>query len=225
MPETNNSKSGEKNGAKPKKAPVLSFGYLLYDLIRISAAPGLIIFRPKRIYAGKKPDFRGGMLIVSNHIGFSDPIDLMMLIPERRLRFVCMKEFWASRTSAFWFRSFLTIPVDRENFGMDSFRQITDRLGEGCAVAMFPEGHIDTEGNPIGGFKSGMVLMALKAGVPVLPVLLTERKKPFGRVKAVFGEPIDLAAFCGERPSFAKINEAASYIIEKEKALAEYAGH
>jgi len=214
-------KENGQNAVK-KKAPLFSFKYFIYDNIRIGAGiPGLIWFRPKRIYAGKKPDLNGGVLVVSNHIGFLDPMNLMLILWKRRLHFICRKEFYDSPRSAFWFKQFLTIPVDRDNFGMDSFREITDRLEAGCAVGIFPEGHIDVDGDPIGSFKSGMVLMALRAGVPVLPVLLTERKKPFGRLTAVIGEPIDLKELGGERPSFAKVNEMTEYIKESERRLAD----
>ncbi|MBO4321860.1 MAG: 1-acyl-sn-glycerol-3-phosphate acyltransferase [Clostridia bacterium] len=206
-----------------KRDPLFSFRYLIYDIIRLTAViPGLIWFRPRRIFArGKKPDLSGGLLIIANHIGFFDPVYLMMMFPGRRIKFVCRREFWNTRHSAFWFRSFLTIPVDRDNFGMDSFREITSRLRAGSAVGLFPEGHIDTEGDPIGSFKSGMVLMALRSGAPVLPVLLTKRKNIFERLTAVIGEPVRLDTG-GGLPPLSKIDELSEMLKDRVRELCSY---
>ena len=206
-----------------KRDPLFSFRYLIYDIMILTAAiPGMLWFRPRRIFAGgKKPDLSGGLLIIANHIGFFDPVYLMMLFPGRRIRFVCRKEFWATKHSAFWFRSFLTIPIDRDNFGMESFREITERLKAGSAVALFPEGHIDTEGDPIGSFKSGMVLMALRSGAPVLPVLLTKRKNIFERLTAVIGDPVELDTG-GALPPLSKVTELSEMLKDEERSLAGF---
>ena len=216
----------KKSKTKPEgggKAPLFSFRYLIHDFVRVTAAlPGLLWFRPRILYAGKKQKQRGGVLIISNHIGLYDPVYLMFAVWYRRHRFICMREFYEKPFVAFLFRSFLTIPIDRKNLSMDSFRVITDSLQAGSAVTMFPGGHVDTDGSSLDSFKSGMVLMALRSGVPILPVLITRRRHWYNRMTAVIGEPVDIRASCGEHPTFAQVNEMTKLLVEREKNLISY---
>lgn len=201
--------------AKTRKNP---FSYLFYDFVKLtSALPGFIVFRPKRIYENEaaKEKIRGGALIISNHIGFFDPIYLMFAVWYRRHHFICRAEFFKSKARLL-FKGFHCIPIDRENFSMDSFRTITAHLTGGKLVSMFPEGHISGEQ---AAFKSGMVLMAVKGGAPIVPVYIKKREHFYNRLTVVIGAPVDAAAFCGARPAFAKIGELTAYLQTKEDEL------
>lgn len=213
---------------REKKAKVKLFSpkYLIYDFVKATAAlPGLLIFRPKWIYESEKAKerIRGGALVVSNHYGFFDPLYLMIAIWYRRHRFVCGKEFFESR-ARFWFKSFLCIPIDRANFNISSLRTITDAMKSGYLVSMFPEGHVNGERTgDLEDFKPGLVLMALQAKAPVIPVYIKPRKRFYERVRFAVGEPIDVTSFYGERPTFAQIEEIARAVRDKEEQLKELA--
>ena len=59
-----------------KKSPIIHIKYLAYDIIRFSAIPGLLWFRPKKYFLkeeDKKP-IKGGTLVISNHITLFDPM-------------------------------------------------------------------------------------------------------------------------------------------------------
>ncbi len=205
-----------------RKVKLFSFRYLIYDFVKITAGiPGLLLFRPKWTYESPaaKKRIRGGALAVSNHYGFFDPLYLMFAIWYRRHRFVCGKEFFESR-ARFWFRSFLCIPIDRANFSISSLRAISDAMKEGSLVSMFPEGHVNEErAGDLDSFKPGMVLMAMQAKAPIIPVYIKPKKRPWHRVRFAVGEPIDVTALCGERPTFAQIEETARLVRDKEEQL------
>lgn len=210
----------EKSKNEDYREKKFSFRYLLHDFVKITAGiPGLIWFRPKIIYAGQKQKHRGGLLVISNHIGKFDPMYLLFAIWYRRQRFICMKEFYDNPFTAFLFRAFLTIPIDRENPGMDTFREITERLKGGACITMFPGGKIDMAATALDSFKSGMILMALRSGVPVLPVYMVKRKHWYSRFCCVIGEAVDIKKECGEKPAFADIKRMTELVIEREKAL------
>ena len=210
------------NREKKDKARLFSPNYLIYDFVKVTAAlPGLILFRPKWIYESDiaKKRIRGGALVVSNHYGFFDPLFLMIAIWYRRHRFICGKEFFESK-ARFWFKSFLCIPIDRANFSISSLRAITGALKAGCLVSMFPEGHVNGERTgDLESFKSGMVLMALQAKVPIIPVYIRPRKHFLSRARFVVGEPIDVISFYGERPTFSQIEDVGLAVKEKEEQL------
>jgi len=197
----------------------------IYDFAKVTAIPpGLIWLRPKWIYVSEKArqKIRGGALVISNHNGYCDPVLLMGAIWYRRQRFVCMKEFFEKPVSAFFFRNFHCIPIDRQNFGIGSFKEIIRALKAGNLVSIFPEGHIVTDDRALETFKSGVVLMALQGGVSIVPVYLVKRKNIWHRQKFVIGEPIDPAAMYGPRPTLEQMNHISEVIRTEEDKLKHY---
>ena len=195
--------------------------YIVYDFVRVTAAPALILLRPKVLYeneaARKKP--KGGVLLISNHAGFFDPIHLMLSIRSRRHHFVCIKDFFEGNRFKRWlFTQFHCIPIDRDNFSMSSLRRITDELKAGRLVSMFPEGHVVGEGD-IAPFKSGMVLMALQGNAPIMPVYIKPPQHFWNRLVVAVGEQVDVKAVYGPRPSLVQIDEAAEMLRKKEELL------
>ena len=210
---------------RPKRNKLFSLKYLVYDFVKVTAAlPGLIWLRPCWQYENKaaRKRIRGGAVLIANHVGFFDPIYIMLAVWYRRHHFVCGKEFFESK-SRWWFEHFLCIPVDRGNFSMDSLRQITDELKAGSLVPIFPEGHINDGSGRIAAFKSGMVLMALQGKAPVVPVYIRPKAHWYNRVKMVIGEPVDIIARYGRRPSMQQIDEIAAELQRKEEELEQLA--
>jgi len=195
--------------------------YLVYDLILLSAViPTLIWFRPKWIYENDnaRKRIRGGALLISNHIGFLDPAYLMTAIWYRHHHFICLKAFFEGRMRRL-FEAFHCIPIDKENVSIDTIREITAHLQAEQLVSMFPEGHVNDGSGKIDAFKSGMVLMAMKAKKPIVPVYIKPRPHVWSRLVMVIGEPVDITALYGERPTMLQINETAKLLRERELKL------
>lgn len=200
---------------------MFSIRYLFYDFVKFTAIPGYLWFRPKRVFASKeaKRKIKGGTLLISNHVGFSDPIMIMLSIWYRRHHFICTKDFFEGK-SRLIFKGFHCIPIDKENFGMGSFRTITEHLKNGELVSMFPEGHVNEDSTKgVDQFKSGMVLMSVMSGKPIVPVYIKPRKHFYNRSVIAIGEPIDIVALHGERPSMTQIDETARMLRDKEIEL------
>ena len=210
-----------------KKSKTFSFKYLAYDIMRILGAPGLLFFRPKKYYISEKAKkhIKGGTLIISNHISIHDPMYLMHGIWYRRLRFVAMSELFASKFSRWLFTNiFLCIEIDRNNFNIMTFKEIVSHLQAGEAVAMFPEGHVNADEKGTQTFKSGMTVMALRSGCPIVPVYIKRRKHWYSRLVFAIGEPINVKDFCEGVPNINDVNRATEYLQEQEKKLAELCG-
>ena len=211
------------------KEKILNIIYKIgFWFIKITAAPGLLWFRPKVIYpGGKKIRIKGGALLISNHITMLDPYYLQYLVWYRNHHFICLKEFYAKPARAFLFRCFQCIPVDRENTGTATMREISKHLKNDELVCMFPEGRVNTDGTEhleIKQFKSGMVLMALMAGKPIVPMVMKKRKNIFSRLQAAIGEPVDVTSFYGKRPTVAQIDEITDYLQQRAEELQELLG-
>ena len=101
-----------------------------------------------------------------------------------------------------------SIPIDRKNFirAMRSIDDAARRIREGKSVMTFPEGtrSMDDQVHP---FKKGVFHLALKAGVPIVPVTIVGSgeimpKKSLrvhpGHVILVIDKPIDVTAYTEE---------------------------
>ena len=202
--------------SRPKKS-----NYLLYDFIRLTAMSGMLLFRPKRIYAddSARRRIRGGAIVIANHFGHFDPIFLMLAIWYRRHHFVCIKDFFDGRFRNWLFTQFHCIPIDRENFSMASLHQITDELKQGHLISMYPEGKVNTS-SQIAPFKSGVALIAYRSGKPIIPVYISPRKHWYSRLVVGIGSAVYAAEALGAQPSLANINKVIANLEDAERSLA-----
>lgn len=203
--------TGMKN-KKITKARFIDLRYILFDTARIlGIIPGLIWLRPKWRFESKKAKkfARGGVIFMFNHNGFADPIYDQFAIWYRRQHFVAAKELFNTKAKHVLFTIFKCIEIDRENFNISSFREITDHLRAGNAVSIFPEGHINGDDSGVAAFKTGIVMMAARSGSPVVPVYAKPQKKWYKRAVFCIGDPIDIKAECGPIPTMEQIEDVS----------------
>lgn len=196
-----------------------------YDFVKVTGAlPALIWMRPKVHRPFGKPDTRGGLMISSNHPTFLDPIIALLAFPERRLHCLATKDLFRKERNAFFFKKVHCIIIDKENFNMSSFHEVVERLKEDKAVLIFPEGQVnrDAEAKPLLAFKSGMVLMAHRANVPILPMYIVKKKKWYQRQHIVLGQPVNIAEMLGKMPTMDSLTQVSDLLRDKENELREY---
>ena len=122
-----NSKPKNNKTEKRKKAKLFSFRYFLFDFVKLTATlPTLIALRPRWHYENKEAHkkIRGAAMTVANHQSYLDPINMLLAIWYRRLHMVATEHLFASRLGNWFFRKMLCIPVDKENFNMQTFREV-----------------------------------------------------------------------------------------------------
>ncbi|MBS7263231.1 MAG: 1-acyl-sn-glycerol-3-phosphate acyltransferase [Eubacteriales bacterium] len=197
--------------------------YIFYYFVKYTAAlPGLIWMRPKILFESEAAAerIRGGAILIANHMGFFDPVYMMFAVWYRRQHFVCLKSFFEGK-AGWLFRQFHCIPIDKNNFGMGSFRAIIDELKKDEVVSLFPEGKVNDGSGELAAFKSGVVLMALRSGKPIIPIYVRPKKHWYERLRVMIGEPIRV-----EMPavSFQKIDAFAALLHDKEERLKELTG-
>src|SRR3712207_356070 len=136
----------------------------------------------------------GPLIVASNHSQYSDPVLVCVAVP-RRMQWMAKKEAFA-----FPFRRFFefigSFPVDREAGGRGAIRAALAFLAEGWALGIFPEGTHRGAGS-YREAKSGVVVLALRGGSPVLPVYVGRLPGLLSRLRGqrlhIFvGEPMRL---------------------------------
>jgi 1-acyl-sn-glycerol-3-phosphate acyltransferase len=169
-----------------------------------------LVFRP-RIEGLDHVPASGAAIIAGNHLSFSDHF-LMPAVLRRRITFLAKAEYFTGpglkgRLTAAFFRSAGQIPVDRsgKEAGRAAIREGLGVLGRDELLGIYPEGTRSHDGRLYKG-KVGVAVMALTAGVPVVPCAMigTFEAQPPGRrlprvrpVAIRFGEPLDFSRYAG----------------------------
>ncbi|WP_411070477.1 lysophospholipid acyltransferase family protein [Streptomyces sp. cmx-4-25] len=170
-----------------------------------------LLFRP-RIEGLEHVPAEGAAIVAGNHLSFSDHF-LMPAVLDRRITFLAKQEYFTGpglkgRLTAAFFRAAGQIPVDRsgKEAGQAAIREGLCVLDRDELLGIYPEGTRSHDGRLYKG-KVGVAVMALRAGVPVVPCAMvgTFEIQPPGRVvprirrvTIRFGEPLDFSRFAGQ---------------------------
>lgn len=141
----------------------------------------------------------GGAVIASNHQSFLDP-PLSGITLSRPLYFLARQElFESNRFFSFLIRSLNAIPLERRPFSSDAIRKTIKYLSDGKLFLVFPEGTRTFDGQ-IQPFKPGIIMLAQKAGVPVIPARVSGAYQAWPRrsaipirwypIRIIYGKPI-----------------------------------
>lgn len=179
-------------------------------------------FRVERRGMGHLPR-AGGVLVISNHISWFDP-PLLNIALRRVPHWLAMVELFQSNFTHWFFTRAGVIPIDRSQPGSGPLKEAIRRLRAGHVVVLFPEGGIqDGPRSVLGGdpvIKEGAALIALKAGVPIVPAIIMGARQSYIRrnwffrrcaIRLALGEPFQLPPRC---------DRAGAHALMREKLLA-----
>ena len=148
-------------------------GNTLHRLARIWAKMLLAVsFIRVRVVGLEKLDPRGAYVIVANHGSFMDIPALLSVLPQQ-FRFFAKKGLFRIPLLGTHLERAGHIPVDRSNprAALKSMLLAARIISErSVSVLNFPEGGRSAEG--LREFKEGPAYVAIKAGVPVVPVAI-----------------------------------------------------
>lgn len=151
---------------------------------------------------------QGVCVFASNHASNLDPIVYFPAIP-RRISVLLKKELLKIPILSVGMRAAKFVAVDRgdREAAAASVDEAVRYMHEGLSFAVFAEGTRSPDGR-MRPFKKGAVLMAIQAGVPLVPVSIAgtqhlmrkgSRKIGAGDVTVRFDPPIDASQFSVER--------------------------
>lgn len=155
----------DKNNNRKSKSPVRIF---FYGFLR---AIGWIAFHSfyNLHYIGKENiPKKGSYIFASNHRSYTDPV--IISIPTRvSFSYMAKEELFKNKLFSLLIRSLGAFPVSRGKGDTRAIDESMKRLNEGSNLIIFPEGSRSMDGT-VGKGKTGVALIAAKAGVPVIPV-------------------------------------------------------
>lgn len=109
-------------------------------------------------------------IFVGNHTSQTDIWTFQGYIPHD-FRWIAKKELFAIPIFGAAMRAvdFISIDRSRGRQAVKSLNNAANRIAEGTSVLIFPEGTRSPDGH-LQPFKTGAIMLAIKAGVPVVPV-------------------------------------------------------
>jgi 1-acyl-sn-glycerol-3-phosphate acyltransferase len=150
-----------------------------------------------KVYGADTFPRTGGVLIVCNHQSFLDPLLIGTAAP-RALSAMAKSELFKNPLFGWLIRSYGAFPVRQTGSAAGAIKETIDRLQEGRALTIYPEGSRTTDGE-IQPFEKGTALVVRKAKVPVVPAAIhgsfeaypTGTKFPIIRpFRIMFGPPM-----------------------------------
>jgi 1-acyl-sn-glycerol-3-phosphate acyltransferase len=158
------------------------------------------IFGRLRVEGVEHVPLTGAVILTPDHRSMMD-IPAMSLPVQRVVHHMAKDELFQVPLLGGIIRYFGAFPIRRGESDRDALRQAGEVLAAGQVLVVFPEGH-RTETGGLGPGLPGTAMIALRAGVPIVPVAVwgTERMfkgwrfGPFAPVVRVrYGEPFRLA--------------------------------
>lgn len=145
----------------------------------------------------------GAAVLMANHVSYLDPL-LIAGVTSRPIRFVAKDELFEG-FGGWLYPRLNTIPVKRGKPDVGAFRSAAATLDAGGLFCVFPEGTRSADGR-LGAAQPGAISIAVKAGVPIVPIGLigTWEVMPrsgrwrSARIGLAFGQPFQPAWLSAE---------------------------
>jgi 1-acyl-sn-glycerol-3-phosphate acyltransferase len=172
--------------------PLYAFGILSIRIVLWVAGVEREVYGQEKIPHGRP------VVFMANHQGNCDPPAILAHVPP--VRVLVKKEFFRIPILGLGMRMRGFIPVDRRNRerAIRAVEQAVAALRAGHSFLVFPEGTRSPDGR-LQPFKKGVFVMAIKAGVPIVPISISGSSRIMrkgevaihpGKVRIIFHDPI-----------------------------------
>lgn len=159
-----------------------------------------------------------GAIFAPNHASLVDPFIVGAAVP-RQTTYLARETLFRFAPLGWLLRKWSAVPLDRDRGSAAGLRIVFERLRQGDAVLLFPEGTRTRDGK-LQPARSGIGLIVIKSEVPVVPVrvfgtfeaMRREAWLPLPRrVTVRFGQPLQFVALRNEAKNCSKARLKAIY--------------
>jgi len=167
-----------------------------------------------RVYNKKAlKKFKGKpVVIVANHKSNYDiPVTFMNL--PRELFFLAKPSLFKKRIPRWFFLGLNGYPVERGK-DLALMKHSLGVLKQNKCLLIFPEGMRVFNPEDALAFRNGASLIAIKAGVPILPMVINRRAFPFRLTKIKFGEPISTEGLKDKKMSKEELTDFSQKVAD-----------
>ncbi|MBP2633957.1 MAG: plsC [Firmicutes bacterium] len=192
---------------------------MLYDFVRVVLiAIFRYGFRCKVVGSDNIPK-QGGVIIAANHLSLWDPPLAATFVP-RYIHFMAKEELFKIPILGYIIRKLHSFPVRRGASDRAAIRTAITLLNDGHCLGLFPEGTRSKTGT-IRKAEPGLALIALKAGVPVVPTAVIGTNKIMSKgsflpkLEVRYGKPIQFVSDQTDKVALQEFSQKIMDEIEK----------
>ena len=162
---------------------------------------------------------KGPGILCANHIGELDMFIIGYKI-KRWVYWMAKEELFRIPVISFIIKCLGAFPVKRGKADINSIKTAMKLLNHGNIVGILPEG-TRTRGKDRNKIrvKPGAALMAIKTGVPIIPVAIDGNYRLFSRIRVIFGKPFKIDAPSGRKYTSYELAEISRNIVDGIYAL------
>ncbi|HTY82342.1 MAG TPA: lysophospholipid acyltransferase family protein [Dehalococcoidales bacterium] len=142
--------------------------HFIYHLGRFLIHPVVFPFASWKVVGKENIEGPGPYLIACNHLHIADPPIVAASLPLKAF-FMAKEDLWNNAWSRYWVENFGAFPVSRNGSSIEAVRRGEECLKKGYSLIIFPEGGRSRDGL-LQPALQGAALIAMRTGVPVLPV-------------------------------------------------------
>ncbi|MDR1668882.1 MAG: 1-acyl-sn-glycerol-3-phosphate acyltransferase [Oscillospiraceae bacterium] len=165
------------NPSLPRRLFDTCFYHFVVSVLRIVL---FFVFRVRVRGRENLKGLTGGIITVSNHVHHLDCGMVSAQMRSRRMVFASIPQNLEDKVIGFFTRHLGCFPVPKlPNEFLVFEKRIETLLNRGWAVHFFPEGHLEPYCQELRPFTRGAFVYACKFGVPIVPMMITYRKKVF----------------------------------------------
>ena len=167
---------------------------------------------------GKKNMKKDACIWACNH---TTNYDVLILGTKHFCRFYALGkiELFKNKLLGWYLKKLGTIPVHRGESDINAVKQSLRVLKDKKKpLLIFPTGTRESSAEEVQNLKNGVAMFALKANVPIIPMVLVRKPKIFRPNRFVIGEPIDVSIYQGQKASkeiYDEINEKITKSMEE----------
>ncbi len=193
--ETKAARTGRRRPIPPRPPTVGEIAF--YRACRAIVVGVSRTFFPGRVIGAENLPETGPYVLAPVHRSYLDWM-LVARVTKRRLRYMAKAEIWGSKIVGRLVEALGAFPVNRSGADREALERSRAVLAGGEPLVMFPEG-TRRSGASVAELREGVAYLALRAGVPIVPVGIggAERAMPRGsvlprprRIDIVIGAPI-----------------------------------
>ena len=199
---------------------------VVFTVLWCIAAPFFGLVHPCRLVGRERLPSNGG-LFCANHTGMSDPLCLIVSLGVKwNLHVMAKAELMRVPVLGWLLKQAGIFGVERGKSDVGAIKTAMKFLKGGESVLIFPEGTrikngVDKDGHESEA-KAGAAMLAVRTGVPLVPVYIPEKKRWFGITKVVIGEPY-FPQVQSRKGSAEEYQVIAEDLMERIRALEEQA--
>ncbi len=162
----------------------------------------------------------GGVLLCSNHRSYWDPPAVAAAFP-RMLSIMAKEELFRNRLFGWLIKKLGAFPIRRGKGDAGAVMAALKILGGGGATLVFPEGTRVMSDKADHKINPGIIRVAIKARVPIVPVYTNGKYRLFGGLKVYFGKPITYGQYYDSAPDAEALGRMADELVEAIYSFAE----